>query len=524
MKKNAKTTGLHQTRRQLLATGLAAAAVPILGARQTFANTPTQGGTLRLGTGHGSTSDSMDPALNTSAFITLLSGAFANRLTEIDPNGEITPELAESWEGSENGKVWHFKLRQGVTFHNGKTMDADDVIATLNAHRGEESQSSVKALANQINEITKISASEIKIELTGANADYPLLLSAGAFAIMPLVDGELQTEAGIGTGGYILERIDMGVKAVLRKNPAYFKENAAFFDAVEINIINDPSARQNALLTGRVDVIDQVTPKTADLLARRPGVRLVEVAGSLHYTFPMLTNTAPFDDNNVRLALKYGCNRTEMVEKVLRGHGTLGNDHPIPVTDRYFNADLEQRQFDPDKAKFHLKEAGLDSLEVQLTASESIWIGALEAVQLYSERSKGAGLNIIPKKVPNDGYWSNVWMKEPWSAAYWSGRATPDWMFTAAYSADSSWNDTFWAHDRFNELLVKGRSELDESVRAGIYHEMQQIVSDEGGTVIPMFANHIMSVSDKIGVPDKVGGDWELDGGRAIERWWYTGN
>ena len=506
-------------RRRFLQTTAAGTVLVVVGGASAAAATPVRGGTLRLGTGHGSTTDSLNPALATSGFVTVLAAALSNRLTEIGPDGQLVPELAESWEGSQGGKIWHFKLRTGVEFHNGKVLDAKDVVATISSQIGEDSTSAAKAIANQIQDISEVSPSEIRIELVSANADFPMLLSDTAFSIMPVVDGVLLKDKGIGTGGYVLEDIQLGVKATLRRNPNYFKSDAAYFDAVEISIINDPSARQNALLTGRVDVIDQVTPKTADLLAKRPGVRLVEVSGSLHYTFPMLTTSAPFDDSHVRLALKHACHREEMVDKILRGHGTVGNDHPIPSTDRFFNAQLAQRTYDPDKARFHLKKAGLDSLEVGLAASESIWIGAIEAVQLYSERAREAGINIIPKKVPNDGYWSNVWMKESWCAAYWSGRATPDWMFSAAYSAESSWNDTFWKNDRFNELLAKGRAELNQDVRTEIYAEMQAIVSDDGGAVIPMFANHIVAVSDKIRVPDRIGGDWELDGGRAIERW-----
>ncbi len=111
-------------------------------------------------------------------------------------------------------------------------------------------------------------------------------------------------------------------------------------------------------------------------------------------------------------------------------------------------------------------------------------------------------------------------MKHPWAASYWSGRPTADWMFTQGYGADSSWNETFWKHDRFNELLTAARSELDEGKRRGMYHEMQKICRDEGGSVIHLFANHINGFSDKVGVPAKVAGNWEFDGYKMIERWW----
>ena len=93
-------------------------------------------------------------------------------------------------------------------------------------------------------------------------------------------------------------------------------------------------------------------------------------------------------------------------------------------------------------------------------------------------------------------------------------------MFTQGYGAESSWNETFWKHDHFNELLAAARSELDEGKRRTMYHEMQKICRDEGGSVIHLFANHINGYSDKVGVPDKIAGNWEFDGYKMVERWW----
>ena len=107
-------------------------------------------------------------------------------------------------------------------------------------------------------------------------------------------------------------------------------------------------------------------------------------------------------------------------------------------------------------------------------------------------------------------------------ASYWGGRATCDWMFSTAYAAGAPWNESYWDNERFNTLLLQGRSELDEAKRAEIYHEMQAIVSNEGGVVIPMFASFVMGVSNAVATPDVVGANWDLDGFRAVERWWFA--
>src|SRR5690606_6346253 len=117
-----------------------------------------------------------------------------------------------------------------------------------------------------------------------------------------------------------------------------------------------------------------------------------------------------------------------------------------------------QRQYDPDKAKFHLKKAGMETLTVDLSAAEAAYVGAVDAAVLYREHAAKAGIDINVVREPSDGYWSNVWMKKPFVQCYWGGRPTADWMFTQAYAADANWNDTFWKHQRFNELLVQARA------------------------------------------------------------------
>ena len=112
-------------------------------------------------------------------------------------------------------------------------------------------------------------------------------------------------------------------------------------------------------------------------------------------------------------------------------------------------------------------------------------------------------------------------MKKSFTAVYWSGRPTPDWMFTLAYSEGSNWNDAYWKHERFNKLLIEARAELDQAKRRAMYFEMQTIVRDEGGVVVPMFNNYVMALSTKV-AHEKMGGNWSLDGFRAVERWWFA--
>ena len=268
--------------------------------------------------------------------------------------------------------------------------------------------------------------------------------------------------------------------------------------------------------------MDRVDVKTAHLLARNKKLRLEETSGTQHYTFAMRTDMAPFGNNDVRLALKYGVDREALIKTILRGHGSLGNDHPIGRSNRYHASDLPQRAYDVDKAKFHLKKAGLTSLKVDLSAADAAFTGAVDAAVIYKEHAAKAGIEINVVREPNDGYWSNVWMKKPWSAVYWGGRITEDMMFSTAYAAGAVWNDSFWKHDRFNELLVAARAELDDARRREMYFEMQKIVRDDGGVVIPMFVNYLFAMSTKVQHDESMSANKDFDGNKGMERWWFA--
>ncbi len=135
---------------------------------------------------------------------------------------------------------------------------------------------------------------------------------------------------------------------------------------------------------------------------------------------------------NVRLAMKYAINREELIEKILFGTGTIGNDFHISPVMPYW-PDIEQRQYDPDKARFHLKEAGQEGLTMDISGANSIMSGSVDFVTLFAEQAKAAGINLQPIREPNDGYWTDVWLKKPFIFSKWGARPTPDMIFSLAY-------------------------------------------------------------------------------------------
>jgi len=511
------------TRRGLLKTGAAAGVLAATGATA-GGHGPKRGGTLRLGIAGANTSDSWDGRTHSDSYMIMMAhGCVFDCLTEVNAAGELVGELAESWEASPDAITWTFNLRKGVTFHNGKAFGADDVIASLQMHVAEGAKSAAKPIVSAITEMKKMDEHQVQFTLKAGNADFPYLMSDYHILMFPAGQIEEAIAQGIGTGLYKVENFDPGVRTVVSRVDSHYKDGmAGWFDSIEAIAINDSSARMNALMTNQVDAVNRVDFKTEALLKANPNVQIFEVTGNQHFTFPMLTNLSPFDNMNVRKALKHAVNRQEMVDKILLGHGAVGNDHPIGPANQFFASDLPQIEYDPDKAKFHLEQAGLSDLSVDLSAANAAFPGAVDAAQLYQASASAAGIGINVVQEPDDGYWSNVWLKKPWCACYWSGRATEDWMFSTAYESGVPWNDSQWENERFQSLLFEGRAELDTDRRREIYTEMQMIMSEEGGTIVPMYANYVDAHSSKLANSGTIGNLWQMDGSRIAERWWFA--
>jgi peptide/nickel transport system substrate-binding protein len=484
------------------------------------ATAPKRGGLFRVGMQSANVSDSLDPATTASIYMIQMNHAFRSYLTEITPTNKVGADAAESWDSSPDATKWTFKLAKNITFHNGKPFTANDAVASLNYHRGGSSKSAAKPLLEDVAEIKADGTGTVVITLKSGNADLPYLLSDYHLVMMPSDDGDkVDFSSGIGTGPFKILKHDPGVGSHLQRFDNYFRD--VWFDGVQLIGINDVIARQAALQTSAVDAISEVDLKSVEYLKAVPGIEIDDLTSAAHATLPMFCDTAPFDNIDVRLALKYAIDRDEQVKKICSGHGTLGNDHPIGRSLPYW-ANLEQRVYDPDKAKFHLKKAGAEGLTVTLSASEAPFGGAVDMAILYSEQAAKAGITINVVREPVDGYWDSVWLKKPFITDYWGARPTPDVIFSIAYKDDAPWNESHWKDPEFNSLLRAAKAELDQAKRADMYRQMQSLCRDDGGTIVPFFRNTVFARrSNVIHGPD-MASNWALDGARCYQRWWFA--
>ncbi|MEZ5826389.1 MAG: ABC transporter substrate-binding protein [Geminicoccaceae bacterium] len=512
------------SRRQFMghatAAGLAASTATGIWTRAAHA-TPARGGHFRFGVHDGNSSDTHDPGSYLTRQNIFLVHQFRSFLTLIEPGGALGPDLATEWAANDDASVWTFKLNPNAVFHSGRPVTATDVIASMNHHRGEDTTSAAKALLSSVTDVVSDGDHTVVFTLSSGNADLPWLMTDYHLAICPAnEDGTMDWQSADGSGPYKIDNGEFGVRWSLSRHDGWHLEGA-WFDTLEMLILNDANARQSALVTGEVDAISLVDLKTLRLLQRDPNIEIDNIPSAAAITMPMHCNTAPFDNVDVRNALKYAMNREEMIEKIAYGAATIGNDFHLSPAQPYWPDDIEQTTYDPDRARSLLKKAGAEGLKIDLSTADSVFSGAVDACVLYQEQAKAAGIEINVIREPNDGYYSDVWLKKPFCLVSWGARPTPDVMFTLAYKDDADWNESFWQNERFNELLLQAKSELDDNLRAEMYREMCVIAREDGGTIIPMFNNFVYARRANVARNEKVAASWALDGARGPSRWWF---
>ena len=425
----------RMTRREFVgrttALGVSAGLASALFGKAAAAQEAKKGGVIRLGMAGGESTNSLDPAIALSEVTFQMNMTWGELLVDVHPDGTLDHRIAEEISSTPDATEWKFKIRSGVEYHGGGTVTAEDVVATLKRHTDEKSQSGALGIVQGIAEM-KAEGDMVTLKLNAANADLPFLMADYHLIIQP-GGGVDNPAAGIGAGPYQVVVNEPGVRHTFKKHANYFDSTIGHADEVEILVINDSTARTAALQSGQVHMINRVDPKIAELLKGVAGVSIKAVAGRGHYVFIMHCDKAPFDNNDMRLALKYAINREEMVQKILGGLGTIGNDFPINAAYPLFDNTIEQRAFDPAKAAEHYKASGHDGSPIMLAAAPGAFPGAVDAANLFAASANAAGIPLQVKLEPDDGYWSNVWNVAPFCASYWGGRPVQDQMYSTAY-------------------------------------------------------------------------------------------
>jgi peptide/nickel transport system substrate-binding protein len=458
------------------------------------AETPRKGGRIKVAGPISSVADTLDPAKQAGQADYARGFTFYNGLTYLDSSLTPRPQLAEEFS-TKDAKTWVFKLRKGVTFHDGKPLAPADVVFSLMRHKNPATGSKAKVLADQIEEVTATGPNEVTIRLAAPNADLPAILGTYHFHIVR--DGTTDFNAGIGTGPYKVKEFKPGVRSIAVRNENYWKPGRPYLDEIEYVGIADETARVNALLAGELDLIGTVNPRSIDRINGSGKAAIFETKGVSYTDLIMRRDVGPGSNPDFVMAMKLLFNREQMLKSIQLGCGLVANDQPINPADRFFAKGLPQRPYDPEKAKWHLKKANLGSAAIPVVASTAA-TSSVEMALVLQHAARQAGLNLDVRNMPADGYWSQHWMKHPVNFGNINTRPTADLALTLFFKSDAPWNESGWKNEKFDQLLVASRGETDAAKRAQMYADMQGMIHHEAGIGIPMFLSSLDGHNKKL--------------------------
>src|SRR5216683_513184 len=488
------------TRRELMGwlaaagmTALTAGAV-VTTTTQALAQTPKRGGKLRVAGFASSTTDTLDPAKGSNSTDYSRHTTFYNGLTVLDERVAPQLDLAESIE-NDKATLWTIKLRKDVRFHDGKPLTSADVVYSLARHKDPAVGSKARTLVEQIVEIKATGTHEVQLRLVAPNADLPVVF--GISHLLIIRDGTTDFTTANGTGPFKCKEFQPGIRSIAVRNDEYFKQGKPHLDEIEFFGITDEAARINALLSGDVQLVGGINPRSAKQIQSADGFKLFETKAGGYTDLVVRLDSTPAGNPDFVLALKYLFDRQQIRSAVYRDFAVIGNDHPIDPSNRYYNPDLPQRPYDPDKAKFHFQRTGIGTTTLPITVSPAA-TNSVEMGQFLQQAGGKIGLNLDVKRVPADGYWSNYWMKQPIGFGNINPRPSADILFTLFFKSDAAWNESAWKNEKFDQLLAAARAETDEAKRKQMYWDMQTLVHEGSGIGIPVFATFLDGHSSKL--------------------------
>ncbi len=464
-----------------------------------WAEDAQKGGTLRV-----SVSGSprlLDPPITGSIEEWIVTSLFYNNLTSVDKEFAVHPDLAESWTAEDEGKVWIFVLRQGVKFHSGKEMTAEDVVASIARIIDPETKSRGRGGMGPIAAIEALDPYRVKFTLSEPIADFPANLALPYARIVPKgTTINLNTEED-GTGPFILKEFVVGEKVVVERNPNYFKSDLPHVDQVQLTVFPDSTAEINALKDGRTDIMLQVRPDQVGLLDGAAGITLDEVPTGTFVPIVMRSDQPPFDNPLVRKALKLTLDREVILNAVLNGHGVVGNDQSLPPNNPFYNPNIPAPKRDIEAARKLLAEAGYpDGIKATLYTSDAR-VGMLPVALMTREMAREAGFDIAIQNVTWDVFLNTVWEKQPFYINNWFARPTTDTSilpFFVSRDKGGSLNDYFYSNAEVDDLLLGAQRELDQEKRREKLHKAQALIADDGPAIITFFRSNITAFSEGV--------------------------
>jgi peptide/nickel transport system substrate-binding protein len=475
-------------------------------ATESAAGTPNKGGDLMVGIVGGSAKDTADPHTGSYEPDIAIQYIMYEGLTAWDFDMNLTNLLAETIEPNADGTVWQVKLRDGVMWHDGKPVTADDVVFSMDRIVDPKDP---KVGAAALTGVTpggtkKVDDTTVEITLSTANVLLDENLAERSCKIVPV---GFDPKAPIGSGPFKMVEMKPGESFKWDAFADYW-DTPPNVDTLTMIEFADDTARINALNSGQIQAMSQLPKSQAKVIEATEGLALLNAETGAWRPFTMRIDVKPFDDVRVRQAFRLIVDRQQMIDQAYSGLGALGND----MYGRYDagTPDLPQRMQDIEQAKSLLKQAGYDNnLTVELVTSEGALGGdEVAAAQVFAEQAKAAGVTVKLKKTDASVFYGDDYLSWPFAQDFW---ATRTFLAQASQGTmpDAPYNETHWENAEWLALVKEAFSTVDDAARNELISQAQQIEFDTGGYIIWSWRNQVDAYSktttgyklDKLGGP-----------------------
>ena len=445
------------------------------------------------------TADTMDPVYRTSGSDANYNEAVYEGLVYRNPDLSPAPGLAESWSANADASEWTFKLQRDVTFHNGKPFVAADVIYTYNRIIDPDVGSSGASNFAGIDPDGMVAVDDhtVRIKLTAPDVDFPNTTVFSQSMIVPEGAGAELSTNPIGTGAFKADGFTPG-EIVNRfvKNENYWRPGQPGIDELDIVGIGEPEARVAALLSGQIDIAARLSPASLGSLEGNSDFQILQNNVGSSTVAYCQTDTPPFDNNDVRLAIKYATNRQQMLDLYYQGFGALMNDTPIPG---FIDGGLPGvRERSVAKAKEHLSRAGYPD-GIDLTLEMAKWTNEDQWATIWQAGLAEAGIRVEIQQRPTDGYWGDVWLQDghPFALSGWNVRPTHAGL-GLWYVSTANWNESRFKSETFDANYAKAKATVNDAERIKLYHACIKEVQDHGGHFVPFIQAFMDAASSKV--------------------------
>ncbi len=433
-------------------------------------------------------SESLDP-ISANRFYEV-NDLIYSRLIRQDVDGRPAPELAQTWTANATATEWTLTLQSGVTFHDGSAFDAADVKFTLERVKDPALESPVTDVLGFIAAVDVIDPLTARIRLSAPHAGLPLLLMDYRVRMLPQ---GAAAPYGVGTGPFKLDSFDPESTTILAANTAYW-EGAPKLDRIEFTAIPDSEARNQAMLGGQIDY-NGLTRDQEPLYAGNPDFTVQSYPAGGWFGIAFQSNQPPLDDPRIRKALRIAVDRVEMLALMTgEGNGIVSCDTPVMASDP-FRANFDCPQ-DIAGAKALLAEAGYpDGIDIEVFTAD-LEPGMVQYAEVYQQQVAKAGIRVKLTVAPSDGYWDDIWLKKN-AVTSWSQRPA-DQFLNEAYRSGAAWNESHFANAAYDTLLDQARATLDIDKARSLYVQAQEILFNEGGTLIAYQENGRRVMSSRV--------------------------